>query len=313
MVKEYIGEGTDLLEATSAAKEGLMATLGLKDDDNINIEIISEFKKKTLGLFGGSMAKVRAFIELPDPKPEKKKAPKKAEAKKPEKKAEPKKTEKKAEDKAEVKAESELNLIPEEQLEKGSSAALAAAYIKTVMQGLGCENVTVSAAIVDNAIYLQLDGEKLGVVIGRRGETLDALQYLTSLAANTGNGYQKVTLNIGNYREKREQTLISLAKKVSAQVLANGRSRALEPMNPYERRIIHTAVQEIEGVVSNSIGEGSGRRVVIATVDGDKNPRIRDNRRSRHHDRKPSRTVASTPTREPKKDSGDTPLYGRIK
>lgn len=309
MIKEYIGEGTDLLEATAAAKEGLVATLGLKDDDNINIEIISEYKKKTLGLFGGSMAKVRAFIELPDPKP----------AKKPTKKAEePAKVEKKAVIKAEKKTEAktqepELNLISEENLEKGSSAAKAAAYIKSVMLGLGCENVTVSAASVDNSIYLQLDGDKLGVVIGRRGETLDALQYLTSLAANTGNGYQKVTLNIGNYREKREQTLASLAKKVSAQVLSSGRSRALEPMNPYERRIIHTAVQEIEGVESSSIGEGSSRRVVISTVGGDKNPRNYDRRGGKRHDRKPSQTVASAPTREPKKDSGDTPLYGRIK
>ena len=309
MIKEYIGEGTDLLEATAAAKEGLVATLGLKDDDNINIEIISEYKKKTLGLFGGSMAKVRAFIELPDPKP----------AKKPTKKAEePAKVEKKAVIKAEKKTEAktqepELNLIPEENLEKGSSAAKAAAYIKSVMLGLGCENVTVSAASVDNSIYLQLDGDKLGVVIGRRGETLDALQYLTSLAANIGNGYQKVTLNIGNYREKREQTLTSLAKKVSAQVLSSGRSRALEPMNPYERRIIHTAVQEIEGVESSSIGEGSSRRVVISTVGGDKNPRNYDRRGGKRHDRKPSQTVASAPTREPKKDSGDTPLYGRIK
>ena len=307
MIKEYIGEGTDLLEATAAAKEGLMQTLGLKDDDNISIEIISEYKKKTLGLFGGSMAQVKAFIELPDPKPEKKEKPaKKAENKK----AEPKKAEKKAEE----KPAAELDLVPEEKLEAGSSAAKAAAYIKSVMLGLGCTNVTVSAANVDGAIYLQLEGEKLGVVIGRRGETLDALQYLTSLAANTGSGYQKVTLNIGNYREKREQTLVALAKKVSAQVLSTGRSRALEPMNPYERRIIHTAVQEIEGVVSNSIGEGSSRRVVIATEGGDKNPRIRDNRGGRgRRDRKPSQTVASAPTREPKKDLGDTPLYGRIK
>ncbi|MBQ5815825.1 MAG: KH domain-containing protein, partial [Oscillospiraceae bacterium] len=169
-------------------------------------------------------------------------------------------------------------------------------------------------ATVDGAIYLQLEGDKLGACIGRRGETLDALQYLTSLAANTGNGYQKVTLNIGNYREKREQTLTALAKKVSAQVIATGRSRALEPMNPYERRIIHTAVQEIEGVVSNSIGEGASRRVVIATPDGDKNPRTRENRGRRSGgSRKPSATVATAPTREPKKDSGDTPLYGRIK
>lgn len=309
MIKEYIGEGTDLFEATAAAKEGLMSTLGLKNDDDIKLEVISDFKKKTLGLFGGCMAQVKAFIELPDPKPEKKEKPaKKAEPKK----AEPKKVETK---KTEEKAETELTLIPEEKLEAGSSAAKAAAYIKSVMLGLGCTDVTVSAANVDGAIYLQLDGEKLGACIGRRGETLDALQYLTSLAANTGNGYQKVTLNIGNYREKREQTLTALAKKVAAQVLSTGRSRALEPMNPYERRIIHTAIQEIEGVVSNSIGEGAGRRVVIATVGGDKNPRIREGGRNNRgrRDRKPSQTVASTPTREPKKDLGDTPLYGRIK
>lgn len=310
MIKEYIGEGNDLLEATAAAKEGLIATLGLKEDDDIKIEIISEYKKKTLGLFGGSKAKVKAFVELPDPKPEKKPA-KKAEKKTEESKKADKKADKKAE---EVKKdEVELNLIPEDKLEKGSNAAKAAAYIKSVMLGLGCENVTVSAATVDNSIYLQIDGEKLGVVIGRRGETLDALQYLTSLAANTGSGYQKVTLNIGNYREKREQTLTSLAKKVSAQVLSSGRSRALEPMNPYERRIIHTAVQEIEGVESASIGEGASRRVVISTIGGDKNPRNNDRRGGRRHDRKPSQTVTSVPTREPKKDSGDTPLYGRIK
>lgn len=310
MIKEYIGEGNDLLEATAAAKEGLIATLGLKEDDDIKIEIISEYKKKTLGLFGGSKAKVKAFVELPDPKPEKKPA-KKAEKKTEESKKADKKADKKVE---EVKKdEVELNLIPEDKLEKGSNAAKAAAYIKSVMLGLGCENVTVSAATVDNSIYLQIDGEKLGVVIGRRGETLDALQYLTSLAANTGSGYQKVTLNIGNYREKREQTLTSLAKKVSAQVLSSGRSRALEPMNPYERRIIHTAVQEIEGVESASIGEGASRRVVISTIGGDKNPRNNDRRGGRRHDRKPSQTVTSVPTREPKKDSGDTPLYGRIK
>jgi spoIIIJ-associated protein len=304
----------DLVQATADAKTGLMNTLGLKNDDDVKIEVICDFKKKTLGLFGGSMAKVKAFIELPDPKPEKKKADKK-----PEKKAE-KKSEKKSEAKAEKvekkeEPKVELNLIPAEQLSEGSSAAKAAAYIKTVMTGLGCENVTVSAAEADGVIYLQLDGEKLGVVIGRRGETLDALQYLTSLAANTGNGYQKVTLNIGNYREKREQTLVSLAKRVSAQVLSSGRSRSLEPMNPYERRIIHTAVQEIEGVTSNSIGEGSNRRVVISSENGDRRPPRRDDRRGgRRGDRRPSQTVSATadPNRAPKKDAPDLPLYGRI-
>ncbi len=311
LIKEYIGEGLDLVKATENAKTGLVNTLGLKNDDDVKIEVICDFKKKTLGLFGGSMAKVKAFIELPDPKPEKKKTEKKAAPKaekKPEKKAEKKEEKKEA-------PEIELNLIPAEKLAEGSSAAKAAAYIKTVMEGLGCENVTVSAAENSGVIYLQLDGDKLGVVIGRRGETLDALQYLTSLAANTGNGYQKVTLNIGNYREKREQTLISLAKRVSAQVLSSGRSRSLEPMNPYERRIIHTAVQEIEGVVSNSTGEGSNRRVVIMPENGDKRPPRRDDRRGgRRGDRRPSQTVSASadPNRAPKKDAPDLPLYGRI-
>ena len=311
LIKEYIGEGLDLVKATENAKTGLVNTLGLKNDDDVKIEVICDFKKKTLGLFGGSMAKVKAFIELPDPKPEKKKTEKKAAPKaekKPEKKAEKKEEKKEA-------PEIELNLIPAEKLAEGSSAAKAAAYIKTVMEGLGCENVTVSAAENSGVIYLQLDGDKLGVVIGRRGETLDALQYLTSLAANTGNGYQKVTLNIGNYREKREQTLISLAKRVSAQVLSSGRSRSLETMNPYERRIIHTAVQEIEGVVSNSTGEGSNRRVVIMPENGDKRPPRRDDRRGgRRGDRRPSQTVSASadPNRAPKKDAPDLPLYGRI-
>lgn len=311
MIIEYIGEGKDLLEATAAAKEGLIAQYGLKNEDDVNIEVISDFKKKTLGIFGGSMAKVRAFAEIPD-----KRAEKKAE-KKETPKAE-KKTEKKVDKKAETKEQTpevELNFIPSEQLPEGSSAAKASAYIKDVMTKLSCENVTVSAAEVDGAIYLQLDGEKLGVVIGRRGETLDALQYLTSLAANTGNGYQKVTLNIGNYREKREQTLVSLAKRVSEQVLRTGRSRTLEPMNPYERRIIHTAVQEIEGVVSNSVGEGSGRRVVVSPEGGDKRPPRRDDRRGgRRGDRRPSQIVSAQadPNRAPKKDAPDLPLYGRI-
>lgn len=319
MIKEYIGEGKDIKEATEAAKMGLITENRLKDDDNISYDVLnSTYKPKILGLFGGSMVQVKAFVELPDEKPAKQKAEKKTA--KLETKAEPKEKTAKAEKKPEKKAEEntkeptpELELIPAEQLEKGSSAAKAAEYIKTVMTGLGCENVSVSAATIDGAIYLQLDGEKLGVVIGRRGETLDALQYLTSLAANTGNGYQKVTLNIGNYREKREQTLTSLAKRVSAQVVSSGRSRTLEPMNPYERRIIHTAVQEIEGVVSNSVGEGSGRRVVISPEGGERRPPHRDDRRGggRRGGSRPAAPVPD-PNRQPKKDAPELPLYGRI-
>lgn len=209
------------------------------------------------------------------------------------------------------------------QIAPDSRSGKAVAYLKIILAQLGCSGITIKVAEKENGAFIILDGERLGVIIGHRGETLDSLQYLTGLAANNGGGYFKVSLNIGNYREKREQTLISLANRVAAQVLRTGHSRSLEPMNPYERRIIHTAVQDIEGVVSNSFGEGSGRRVVIAPEGGDTRPPRREDgpdRRSgrggRGHgghdrERKPSNTVASSPSREPKKDS-DIPLYGKI-
>ncbi len=306
MIKEYIGQGESLEEATSAAIEGL----GAEADADVQIEVISEYKKKALGLFGGSLAKVRAYVELPDPKPAKKPAKKNNAPKK-----DVQKKETKVAEKAEPVSE-QLNLVDADTLDSSTPAYRAAAYIKTVLTSLGCENVTVKAAEIDGGTYLQLEGDKLGAVIGRRGETLDALQYLTSLAANTGSGYYKVTLNIGNYREKREVTLKALAKKVAAQVVSSGRSRTLEPMNPYERRIIHTVIQEIEGVTSNSVGEGSSRRVVVSPEGGERGGRGGDRRHGGRGrgDRKPSQTVNVAPdaTREPKKDSPDIPLYGRL-
>ena len=292
MIKEFIGIGESLEEATQNAIEGLAA----KPNEDVQIEVLSEYKKKVLGVFGGTPAKVRAYVELPDPKPKKIKEkkvnpPKKAPVK-----------EAKAE-KEEIKSEAPENLVDWTCLDPASSAGKAAAYLNNILAKLGCENLVIKVAEIEGGAYISLEGDKLGVVIGRRGETLDSIQYLTSLAANTGSGYYKVTLNIGNYREKREQTLKSLAKKVSAQVLRTGRSRSLEPMNPYERRIIHTAVQDIEGVVSNSTGDGSSRRVVISPVGADKR-KVNNNRSS-----VPS---SPTPAREPKKDSTDVPLYGRL-
>ena len=289
MIKEFIGIGESLEEATQNAIEGLAA----KADEDVQIEVLSEYKKKVLGVFGGTPAKVRAFVELPDPKPKKVKEKKeKAEKKAPVKEAKP-----------EIKSEAPENLVDASELDPASSAGKAAAYLKNMLLKLGCENLVIKVAEIEGGAYISLEGDKLGVVIGRRGETLDAIQYLTSLAANTGSGYYKVTLNIGNYREKREQTLKALAKKVSAQVLKTGRSRSLEPMNPYERRIIHTAVQDINGVVSNSTGDGASRRVVISPEGGEK--RRPNNNRS-------NVSAPQVPAREPKKDSTDVPLYGRL-
>lgn len=310
MIREATGYG----DTVNEARENAIAALGADIEEEVQFEILETPKKKILGLFGGSKAQVRAYIELPDPKPAKakknvKKAekPAKTENKPPLPKKEAPKKEKKAEPKKSSVEEDFGNAVDASEIPADTKAGKAIAYIKTVLAGLGCEEVSIKAAVKDDGAFIVLDGEGLGAVIGHRGETLDAIQYLSNLAANNGGGYYKISVNIGNYRQKREQTLTSLAKRISEQVIRTGRSRRLEPMNPYERRIIHTAVQEIKGVTSASVGEGAGRRVVISPEGGEapRNDR-RNDRRSR-----PSNTVASTPTREPKKDS-DIPLYGKI-
>ena len=310
MIKEAIGFGATVDEA----KEDAILKLGAKLEEDVQIEIISLPKKKVLGLFGGAQAEVKAYVERPD-KPAKKnnKPAKKAENNvKPEKKEKAQKQEPK---KVEPKVEKpEIEAVDQSQIPADSPTGKAIAYLNAILKNLGCENVEVKAAVRENGALIILDGEGLGVVIGHRGETLDALQHLVSLAANNSGGYFKVTLNIGDYREKREQTLVSLAGRVAEQVKRNSRNRALEPMSAYERRIIHTAVQEIEGVCSASIGEGKNRRVVIFPEGGTPNMprRERDGGRRRNdRGRKPSNTVASVPTREPKRDT-DIPLYGKI-
>lgn len=337
MIKEARGTGATVEEAL----ENAIAALGAGDNDDIQHEIIAlPQPKKLFGIIAAKPAEVRAYIEIPDEKPKKKNnnkngknkqenrqktaenAPKAAEKKteKPAKAEKPVKTEKaeKAPQKAAV-TDDYKDAVDISEIAADSPAGRATAYLLDILAKLGCTDITAKVAEKENGAFIILDGEGLGVVIGHRGETLDALQYLAGLAANNGGGYYKVSLNIGNYREKREQTLVALANRVSEQVLRTGRSRALEPMNPYERRIIHTAVQGIEGVISNSVGEGSGRRVVIA-VEGseirapknDRGGRGRGGRPGRgNRDRKPSNTVATAPSREPKKDS-DMPLYGKI-
>ena len=304
MIKEAIGFGATVDEA----KEDAILKLGAKIEEDVQIEIISLPKKKILGIFGGSQAEVKAYVERPD-KPAKKnnKGNKKTDdGPKHEKKAKAEKQEpKKADPKPEIEA------VDQSLIDANSPTGKAIAYLNAILKSLGCENIEVKAAVRDNGALIILDGEGLGVIIGHRGETLDALQHLVSLAANNSGGYFKVTLNIGDYREKREQTLISLAKRVASQVLKTSRNKALEPMSAYERRIIHTAVQEIEGVCSASTGEGKNRRVVIFPEGGTPNMPRRDDRRRNGRGRKPSSTVASAPGREPKRDT-DIPLYGKI-
>ena len=150
---------------------------------------------------------------------------------------------------------------------KGEDCALE--FIKTVIADMGLEGLEVGKKPGDNGdVTITVDGESAGVLIGHHGETLDALQYLANLAANKKvNGekreYAKITLDIEGYRAKRETALRALARRMAAKVIKYKKSVMLEPMNPYERRIIHSEVQGIEGVSTNSIGSENNRRVVM--------------------------------------------------
>ena len=140
----------------------------------------------------------------------------------------------------------------------------AVEYLQEVITKMGVENVTFSAVQKGEATIIRLDGEKLGALIGRRGETMESLSYLASLVANRLEGdYIKLGLDVAGYRDKRESDLTALAQRIGTKVRKTGRSFAMEPMNPYERRIIHSAISKMEGVRSESKGEGRDRRVVI--------------------------------------------------
>lgn len=307
MIKEAFGKGA----TTEAAIEAAKSELGAPWDADVQIEVLKTAKKKTLGLFGGSLAEVRAYYEAPDEV--KKPAVKNQKPAKPEKKAEAKKPEAKKEaapKKDETPKQTERTV--------GASSKAAEAYIKSILEGMGVQDASISSSEDDESVYVQLDcGNYYGYVIGRRGETLDAIQYLTRLVINKGkDNYKRVSINAGNYREKREETLRELAKKNAARVKKYGRNVCLDPMNPYERRIIHTTIQEIEGVDSHSIGSESDRRVVITLAEGFKatNPSNGRGRRGdyrRYDNRSRSKEQPAAPTRAPRSDLEGS-LYGKI-
>ena len=149
-------------------------------------------------------------------------------------------------------------------IEENSKVKAAVEYLQEVITRMGVNDVTFSAVQKGEATIIRLDGEHLGALIGRRGETMESLSYLASLVANRLEGdYIKLGLDVAGYRDKRESDLTALAQRIGAKVRKTGRSFAMEPMNPYERRIIHSAISKMEGVRSESKGEGRDRRVVI--------------------------------------------------
>lgn len=317
MIKEAIATGSTVEEAKeSAAKE--LEALGYTDD--VQFEIIDLPKSKTFGLFGGCPAKVKAFVEIED-KPvekvekyqrlDKDKKPANHTAKSEKAKIEKAKSEKKQSTSDDVLAPAELKPFTDES--KKTVAEKGVSYITKLLKYMDVD-ATVKSGETESGAMIMLEGENLGIIVGRRGETLDALQYLTVLAANHGvDGYYRITLNTGNYREKREKTLQSLARKMANQSLRTHRNMTLEPMNPFERRIVHTAVQEIDGVTSWSVGEEPFRKVVIGNK-GNRNGRqnFRGGRNGGKSGYDRSRAQTPAPTRENKQDMNDAPLYGKI-
>ncbi len=329
MIKEAIGVAPTIEEARKMALQNLNAPL----EADVKVEIVTMPKKKVLGLFGGAEAKVRAFYDdgkqekKPEVKMEAPKAPQErkpqADKKKAEKKPQPKKD---APKKEEAKKDTPKKDSPKKEAPKRVSAPAvdlstieaketpATAYLKSILEGMGFTGVCVLAKDAGDDIYFDITCEDdYGNIIGRRGETLDALQYLTRLFVNRADDNNKrVALNVGDYRLRREETLKGLAKRQAQRVLKYGRSTALEPMNPYERRIIHTAIQEIEGVTSHSVGEGDRRRVVITPEGGDNSRRgnYRNDRRGREKRAPYVPEIAAD--RERKVDVKTSSLYGKI-
>lgn len=189
-------------------------------------------------------------------------------APKPRKPREPKETQKNAkpveESKKPVEVKEPKVIVPAEQADRGTAAGRAQEFLQQLTQLMG---VNVSVAVTtdeEGNVRVNMEGDTLGILIGRRGETLDALQYLTSLQVNKGQGdYTRVTLDTEGYRAKREEALIRLANRMANRAQKTGRKVAMEPMNPYERRILHSALQNHPAVTTHSEGEEPNRHVVI--------------------------------------------------
>lgn len=345
MEREFLATGKTVEEAIEAAynKAGV-------DREYVTVEIIERPRKKFLGLVSVPATakavidedywnKMFAVKEKKAEAPKKKKEHKPAEKplkEQPKKQEKPKKEQKpqqpkKQEPKKEVKApdekieaaenaKEEVKVLAPEVLEMKGSAA--AEYIKEVLTALGYPEAEVTYAQKDGMIVLQLSGEDMGAVVGRRGDNLDAMQYLASLVANKSEGsYVRVVLDIDDYRSKREASLRAYARKTAANAVRSGRSITLEAMNPYERRIVHSTVQTVNGATSKSIGSEPNRRVVISPIEGAK-PRgdkkfrgERNDRRNGRGNRAPreSQKVIVAPSNEPpKNDVSSLSLYGRI-
>ena len=286
MIKSYEATG----KTVEAAKAAALKALGLSEDD-VSMEVLVLPKSGFLGI-GAVPAKVRVSYEAPDPKPEAAPAAPKAP------KA-PRVAEKSEAPKAAPKA--------------AAPAGSREERVENFLRGL-LEHMDVSCEIAisqreGGGLDVKLDGPNMGAVIGRRGETLDAIQHLVNYAINRG-GEKHMHINVDaeDYRSKREESLVHLAEKMAAKALKYKRSMALEPMNSYERHVIHTALQNFEGVSTSSIGTEPNRRVVVNYERSGAAEEPRRSRGQRDNNRRPSapkaeKVAVEAPKAEPVKES----------
>lgn len=254
-------------KTVEAAVEAACEALGVdRDDIHVSYEVL-EFPARKL--FKTIPAKVLVKVEEPEPAP--------VEEVKPAEAAEPAEVveisdetapalEQEVVDEMVAEADDETEIPLDIEADPRLQAAVD--YLSPIFNLMGVENFTVSAVKKGAATILKVSGEHMGALIGRRGETMESLSYLASLVVNRMEGpYVKLGLDVGGYRNKREDDLSALARRIADRVIRTGCFYEMEPMNPYERHIIHTAVAEIEGVRSESKGEGPDRRVVIYSTD----------------------------------------------
>ena len=292
MEKTLIASGKTI----ELAKEAALAQLGLSEDDLISYEVLSLPKAGFLG-FGAQPAKVMVKYEVPDPVEEKPKsalgsasrskpkaapAPKKEEPKVEAPKPAPVKTEapkvekprqekpkapKQEKPKAEKKPAAPKAPKVYTPAESGSVEEKIETFLKGLMENMGSNAVPHAVKSGDNAYNVELTGDDLGYLIGRRGDTLDAIQRLCNYAVNHGTeGRIRISVDAEDYRAKREDSLRKYARKKAQQVLKARRRCSLEPMNAYERHVIHATLQEMENITTYSTGTEPNRRVVIEYV-----------------------------------------------
>ncbi len=298
MEKTIVTTGASIDEAIESA----LIQLGL-DRDSVSVQVLAQAKAGFLG-FGKQPAKVQVTYEVPDPvvEPEKPKSalgsasrskpkakpaavvgatapkaePKKEEPKKEEPKKETPKAEKKVEKKAEKKPEKKVEKKVEAPkaepktyapAEPGSIEEKIEVFLKGLLEQMGSDAVPHATKRDENTYHVELVGSDLGYLIGRRGDTLDALQHLANYSVGRNvEGHIRINVDAEDYRVKREDSLRRYARKKAQQVLKARRRCALEPMNAYERHVIHSALQEMENITTHSTGTEPNRRVVIEYV-----------------------------------------------